>query len=66
MVQLTKRQVECLTYLMDGLTSKQISERMYLSEETVNEHITNAQTRLKAKNRLEAVIKAIKVGIITP
>ena len=37
---------------------------MSLSEETVNEHIAKAQKKLNAKNRLEAVIQAIKKGII--
>lgn len=64
MTRLTARQTECLKYLLEGLSSKQIAQKMFLSEETVNEHIAKAQKRLSAKNRLEAVVMALKKGLI--
>ncbi len=61
---LTKRQVDCLRWLMEGFSSKQISFKMRIQEDTVNEHIQEAKRRLNVSNRVEAVVKALKLKIL--
>lgn len=62
---LTKRQIDCLKWLMEGFSSKQIASKLKIQEDTVNEHIQETKRRLKVSNRVEAVVKALKLGILT-
>lgn len=62
---LSKRQIDCLKWLVEGLSSKQIASRMNIQEDTVNKHIQAIKDKLKANNRIEAVVKAIKAGFIS-
>lgn len=63
-VNLSRREVEVLEYAADGLSNKQIGATMSLSERTVRNHMSSLLSKLGAHNRVEAVIKAIRKGII--
>lgn len=56
--------MDCLKWLSEGLSSKQIAEKMLIQEDTVNKHIQTLKEKLVAKNRIEAIVKAIKLGLI--
>ena len=62
---LTTREIEILTLIAQGLTTKDIAEQLYISPKTVNNHRTNILTKLKAKNSIELVMYAIKQNIIS-
>jgi LuxR family transcriptional regulator, quorum-sensing system regulator SdiA len=62
---LTRRELEILHYLADGLTSMEISKLLTISNHTVDWYMNGLQDKLKAKNRQQAVALAFRHGLIT-
>lgn len=54
-VVFSKREVECIKYLHQGYSTKQIARELNLSPRTVEEYITNIKIKLGCKSRLEIV-----------
>jgi DNA-binding NarL/FixJ family response regulator len=54
-VKLTRREVEVINKIADGLSNKQIAIELYIEEQTVKNHIHNILDKLQLHNRLEAV-----------
>jgi DNA-binding CsgD family transcriptional regulator len=61
---LTKRETELLKYLADGLSSKQIADKVFLSEHTVIVHRKNMMAKTNSGNIAELVSWAIRNEII--
>lgn len=61
---LTRRQVQVLKYLQEGLSNKQISAQMGITEPTVKLHIHGLFHKLGATNRTQIVLKAQKLGFL--
>ena len=61
---LTQREKEIVKLIEEGLTYKQIGERLCISIHTVHSHIKNTYEKLQVKDRNDAVLKARKKGII--
>lgn len=61
---LTKREVEIVRLICQELTMKEISERLFLSEQTVLTHRKNLMKKIQAKNSVSIVRHAIKSGIV--
>src|SRR5687768_5407979 len=59
-ISLSEREVEVLSLASDGLTNRQIAERLYLSPHTVARHLANARAKLGASNRAEAAVRLEK------
>ena len=53
---LTPREREVLTIMVEGRSNKEIGRRLDLAEKTVKHHVTNILQKLKARNRVEAVL----------
>ena len=64
MRHLTRREVEVLRYLAEGMTTADLSEQLQLSLNTVRNHIQSAIRRLGAHSKLEAVAIAQREGLI--
>ena len=64
-VVLTEREVQCLSWTAAGKTSLEIAEILGLSEHTVNHYLNQVTRKLEAVNRTQAVVKAIRRGLIT-
>lgn len=62
---LTPRETEILTYMAKGYLNKQIAEALFISEQTIKNHITSILRKLDANARTEAVVTALKRGLIT-
>lgn len=62
--QLSQREKEVLTELVNGSDSKQIAEKLFISYETVRNHLKNIYQKLHVNSRTQAVSKALKDGII--
>ncbi len=62
---LTQREVHILKEVAAGLSNKQIAKRLGLSEKTVRNHLSRAFNKLGATNRTEAVMSAVRVGLVT-
>lgn len=63
-VPLTPRQVEVLQLAADGLTERQMAERLVLSEHTVHRHLANIYTRLGCSSRAAAIAQAARAGLL--
>jgi len=61
---LTRREVEVLSALAEGLTNRGIAERLVISESTAIRHVANIYAKLGANNRAAAVRIATARGLI--
>ncbi len=61
---LTAREHEVLTCIADGLTSREIAEKLVISVKTVERHRENIMAKLDIHNRVELVKYAMRKGII--
>ena len=64
--RLTKRELEVLQWVMAGKSSWEISRITRCSEATVNFHIGNIRQKFNVNTRQQALVKAIRMGIVTP
>lgn len=62
---LTEKEIEIIKGISDGLTNKEISEKMYLSEGTIKNNITSILSKLGLRDRTQIVIFAFKNKIVT-
>ena len=51
--QLTRRETEVVTFLCRGMGNKEISEKMFISEHTVKDHVKKVMKKMKAGSRNE-------------
>lgn len=63
--RMTRREMEVLNYLADGMTSNDISKILRISNHTVDWYMNGIQDKLKAKNRQHVVALAFRMGLIT-
>lgn len=61
---LTKREIEVLQLLAEGLPNKSIADRLGISDQTVKFHVASIFSKLGASNRTEAVRLGLKRGMI--
>jgi len=61
---LTSREIEIIQLLADGLYTKEIAEKLFISDKTVERHKTNILKKLKLRNTAQLVKVAITKGII--
>ncbi len=61
---LTGREIEVLTHMMDGLSNKEIAGAIGRTEATVKAHLLNVFEKLGASDRTEAVTIALRRGIV--
>jgi DNA-binding NarL/FixJ family response regulator len=62
--QLSPREREVLALLADGLGVAQISRKLYISESTTKTHISKLYEKLGAGNRAQALMTALKLGLL--
>jgi DNA-binding NarL/FixJ family response regulator len=63
---LTTREVEILKLLATGLANKQIAFRLKISEKTVRNHVSNMYQKLNIYDRSQAVLYAVRKGLVEP
>ena len=61
---LTPRELEALRWTMDGHTAWEVGEALGISERTAVLHISNAMHKLGCTNKHQAVLKALRLGLI--
>ncbi len=61
----SSREREVLKLAAIGLSGKEIASRLYISERTVQTHLASIYDKLGAKNKTEAMLLAIKYGMVT-
>jgi len=65
-VSITTRELECLKWSASGKNSWEIGELLNCTEATVNFHFSNIRRKFETKSRQQAIVRAIKLGIIDP
>ena len=63
-VKLTKREVEVLTLVIEGKSSKEVAELLFVSKRTVDFHLANIYDKLNVTNRVQAFREATRRGLI--
>ena len=61
---ISERELEVLTLLSAGQSNKQIAQRLDVSPNTVKTHVANLFTKLDARRRTEAILRARELGVI--
>ncbi len=61
--ELTQREYEVIALIADGLNNKDIAERLYISEKTVKNHVSNIFRKINVSDRTQAAIYAYKNNI---
>ncbi|MGB5289651.1 MAG: LuxR C-terminal-related transcriptional regulator [Ignavibacteriaceae bacterium] len=61
---LSEREKEILSLLLDGLSKKQIAEKIFLSHHTVDSHLRNIYAKLEVHSRSSAISKAIREKLL--
>ncbi|MBV9767922.1 MAG: response regulator transcription factor [Acidobacteriaceae bacterium] len=62
MTDLTDREMNVLSYIAQGLTNKQIAQRLHITKATVDSHVLRILRKLHVANRTEATAIAYKTG----
>ena len=62
---LTPREVQVLELLAEGLPNKAIAVKLQISDQTVKFHVSSISGKLGARNRTDAVRRAVRRGLIT-
>jgi len=60
---LTRRELETLQYVADGLSNKEIGTALSITEGTVKNHVHNALEKLQLQNRIQAAAYVVRQGI---
>ncbi len=63
---LTPREVEVVRNLATGLSTPEISAKLGITRNTLRTHVHNIMGKLGARSKLEAVLAAIRLGIVEP
>ena len=62
---LTVRELQVLEKLSDGLSATDIGLELFITQATVKTHLASIYRKLDSKNRIQAIIAAKKIGILT-
>jgi DNA-binding NarL/FixJ family response regulator len=63
-VMLTQREKEILVLITDGMTNEAMAEQLFISPQTVRNHIKNIYDKLQVHSRAQVVVKAIKENLV--
>ena len=63
-IRLTKRELEVLSLVIEGRSSKDVADALYVSKRTVDFHLANIYDKLQVSNRVQAFRRATRLGLI--
>jgi len=61
---ITKREEEVLQHIADGCSTPEVAARLYISQKTVKNHLASIYQKLDARDRTQAVLQAVRMGIV--
>ena len=62
---ITKREEEVLQRIADGCSTPEVAEQLYISQKTVKNHLASIYQKLDARDRTQAVLQAVRMGIVS-
>jgi DNA-binding NarL/FixJ family response regulator len=62
--ELSEREIEVLRLIADGLSNKEIAEKLFIAEGTAKNHVSNILSKLEARDRAQAVARAKELGLL--
>jgi DNA-binding NarL/FixJ family response regulator len=60
----TKREEEVLQLIADGCSTPEVAAKLYISQKTVKNHLASIYQKLDARDRTQAVLQAVRMGIV--
>lgn len=60
----SKREIEVLQLIADGCSTPEVAEKLYISQKTVKNHLASIYAKLDARDRTQAVLQAVRMGIV--
>ena len=64
--KLTDRELEVLRLVATGLNNREAAKQLFISENTVKNHMRNILDKLQLHSRMEAVMYAVRENLINP
>jgi two-component system, NarL family, response regulator DegU len=61
---LTPREEEILQLIADGCSTTEVADHLYISQKTVKNHLASIYAKLDARDRTQAVLSAVRIGIV--
>jgi DNA-binding NarL/FixJ family response regulator len=62
---ITVREEEVLQHIADGYSTPEVADQLYISQKTVKNHLASIYQKLDARDRTQAVVQAVRMGIIS-
>jgi DNA-binding NarL/FixJ family response regulator len=62
--RLSERELEVLALLVDGLSISQMARKLFIAESTTKTHVTHIYDKIGASNRAQAVMAAVRLGLV--
>lgn len=63
-VELTERELEALRLMVDGRENAEIAAELFISVQTVKNHVSNILGKLEVDNRIQAAVKAVRERLL--
>ncbi|MBI2704082.1 MAG: response regulator transcription factor [Actinobacteria bacterium] len=60
----TKREEEVLQLIANGFSTTEVAEKLFISQKTVKNHLASIYQKLDARDRTQAVLQAVRMGIV--
>ena len=60
----TKREEEVLQLIADGCSTPEVANELFISQKTVKNHLASIYQKLDARDRTQAVLTAVRLGIV--
>ena len=64
-IVLTGRELEVLNLVLEGKSSKEVAQLLFLSKRTIDSHLARIYEKLHVCNRVQAIRRAVELGLVS-
>jgi len=61
---LSQRELRVLSLILEGQSSKQVADTLFCTKRTVDFHLTNSYRKLQVANRVQAMRRLVRLGLL--